>query len=246
MPKLDGVSATSLIRKFDHLTPIISMTSNSKPNEIMTYYSSGAPFHPFSLILTNVICSSLRHERHPCKTIYETRSTGHARGMTPPLRLATDQCKNQKKHLMHLKAIHEMSRIPRSVGIPPLSDSSFVQALTTQAALATAASSSGSNSSSVVPFTSGSPFGYADDDGEEEEEGCINPLAGMGLTDEQYNAILQNIVKGEGIMGGMGVSVEGMGGEMGGGGGGGREKRPLEDGLGEGREGKRTRFETVE
>lgn len=42
MPKLDGVSATSLIRQFDHMTPIISMTSNSKPNEIMTYYHSGA------------------------------------------------------------------------------------------------------------------------------------------------------------------------------------------------------------
>ena len=42
MPKLDGVSATSIIRKFDKGTPIISMTSNSKPNEIMTYYSSGA------------------------------------------------------------------------------------------------------------------------------------------------------------------------------------------------------------
>jgi osomolarity two-component system response regulator SKN7 len=41
MPKLDGVSATSMIRKFDTGTPIISMTSNSKPNEIMTYYSSG-------------------------------------------------------------------------------------------------------------------------------------------------------------------------------------------------------------
>ena len=42
MPKLDGISATSMIRQFDHMTPIISMTSNSKPNEIMTYYSSGA------------------------------------------------------------------------------------------------------------------------------------------------------------------------------------------------------------
>lgn len=47
MPKLDGASATSLIRKadsfrkFDHITPIISMTSNLKPDEIMTYYSSG-------------------------------------------------------------------------------------------------------------------------------------------------------------------------------------------------------------
>ena len=42
MPKLDGVSATSLIRKFDCMTPIISMTSNSKPNEILNYFSSGA------------------------------------------------------------------------------------------------------------------------------------------------------------------------------------------------------------
>lgn len=41
MPKLDGVAATSMIRQFDAMTPIISMTSNSKPNEIMTYYSSG-------------------------------------------------------------------------------------------------------------------------------------------------------------------------------------------------------------
>ncbi|KAG8987843.1 kinase-regulated stress-responsive transcription factor skn7 [Tulasnella sp. 427] len=41
MPKLDGVSATSLIRQFDHMTPIISMTSNNKPNDVVTYYSSG-------------------------------------------------------------------------------------------------------------------------------------------------------------------------------------------------------------
>lgn len=41
MPKLDGVSATSLIRQFDVATPIISMTSNSKPNDVVTYYSSG-------------------------------------------------------------------------------------------------------------------------------------------------------------------------------------------------------------
>ena len=41
MPKLDGVTATSLIRQFDHMTPIISMTSNSKPNEILTYYNHG-------------------------------------------------------------------------------------------------------------------------------------------------------------------------------------------------------------
>jgi len=44
MPKLDGVSATSMIRQFDHMTPIISMTSNSKPAEIMSYYASGERF----------------------------------------------------------------------------------------------------------------------------------------------------------------------------------------------------------
>jgi len=41
MPKLDGVSATSLIRQFDHRTPIISMTSNSCPQDILNYYSHG-------------------------------------------------------------------------------------------------------------------------------------------------------------------------------------------------------------
>ena len=36
-----GVSATSLIRQFDPMTPIISMTSNSNPQEILTYFSHG-------------------------------------------------------------------------------------------------------------------------------------------------------------------------------------------------------------
>ncbi|KAF8337425.1 CheY-like superfamily [Cantharellus anzutake] len=41
MPRLDGISATTLIRKFDQMTPIISMTTNSKPAEVETYYSNG-------------------------------------------------------------------------------------------------------------------------------------------------------------------------------------------------------------
>ena len=41
MPNLDGVSATSLIREFDPRTPIISMTSNSQPSELMTYMNHG-------------------------------------------------------------------------------------------------------------------------------------------------------------------------------------------------------------
>ena len=41
MPKLDGVSATSMIRQFDHTTPIISMTSNCMPADIIWYYACG-------------------------------------------------------------------------------------------------------------------------------------------------------------------------------------------------------------
>ncbi|KAF9192146.1 kinase-regulated stress-responsive transcription factor skn7 [Haplosporangium sp. Z 11] len=41
MPKLDGVSATTQIRQFDAMTPIISMTSNTTNNDIMTYLANG-------------------------------------------------------------------------------------------------------------------------------------------------------------------------------------------------------------
>jgi len=36
-----GVSATSMIRQFDATTPIVSMTSNSGPHDVMTYFSHG-------------------------------------------------------------------------------------------------------------------------------------------------------------------------------------------------------------
>ncbi|KIY43027.1 hypothetical protein FISHEDRAFT_17562, partial [Fistulina hepatica ATCC 64428] len=140
MPKLDGVSATSLIRKFDHMTPIISMTGNAKPNEIMTYYSSG---------MNDVLPKPFSKE-----------------GLFEML----------EKHLMHLKVIQQMSRnVPRGVGIPPLSD------------------------------RDGFNFGL----GSWEDDGRVNPLAGMGLTDEQYNMILQNIVTHESFIGGMGALQDG-------------------------------------
>ncbi|KAJ7512658.1 HSF-type DNA-binding-domain-containing protein [Mycena galericulata] len=41
LPKLDGVSATSMIRTFDQQTPIISMTSHVAPTELLSYSSSG-------------------------------------------------------------------------------------------------------------------------------------------------------------------------------------------------------------
>ncbi|KAH9450744.1 hypothetical protein Pst134EB_018264 [Puccinia striiformis f. sp. tritici] len=41
MPNMDGLSATSLIRKFDLITPIISMTSNVQPVDLLKYMNIG-------------------------------------------------------------------------------------------------------------------------------------------------------------------------------------------------------------
>jgi len=185
MPKLDGITATSMIRQFDHMTPIISMTSNSKPNEIMSYYSSG---------MNDILPKPFTQD-----------------GLLDML----------EKHLMHLKVIQQMAQIPRSVGIPPLSDSAFEQALAV-----------GASNNSLMAAGGGG--------GSDESDGRINPLAGMGLTDEQYTMILQNLVNGESfpgvplppdIAGGV-PSVNGV-------------KRGLEDDE-DGRDGKRGRFEVVE
>lgn len=40
MPNLDGVSATHLVRQFDH-TPIIAMTSNIRSDDISMYFQHG-------------------------------------------------------------------------------------------------------------------------------------------------------------------------------------------------------------
>ena len=115
---------------------------------------------------------------------------------------------------MHLKVIQTMSKIPRSVGIPPLSDASFDQALQMQ-------------------MQGGALLGGGEDDGK------INPLAGMGLTDDQYTMILQNLVNGESFMG-IGPLDTGAGaGPFDAG------KRNLDD-TSDGRDGKRPRFEVIE
>jgi len=234
MPKLDGVSATNLIRKFDQGTPIISMTSNSKPNEIMTYYSSG---------MNDILPKPFTKE-----------------GLLEML----------EKHLMHLKVIQQMSKVPRSVGVPPLSDPNFEQALTMSAnnfmQLQQGSSSSlprpvvgaitpldllasSKNNTSDAPLNAPSPFNFQFFGDGSDDDTPINPLAGMGLTDEQYNMILQNIVNGEGFMGmmdtisstssgsGMSIASSTSGGMS--------EKRPLEDGEDD-RRGKRSRFEVIE
>ncbi|EJD45498.1 CheY-like protein [Auricularia subglabra TFB-10046 SS5] len=41
MPRLDGLSVTTLIRRFDPRTPIISMTGNAAPGDVLNYFSHG-------------------------------------------------------------------------------------------------------------------------------------------------------------------------------------------------------------
>ena len=116
-----------------------------------------------------------------------------------------------QKHLMHLKVIQTMSKVPRSVGMS-LGDPSFDQSLSV------------AGTSTLMPLSLG------------EDDGKINPLAGMGLSDEQYSLILQGIVSGENFMGVVGGGMDG--GLMSG-------KRGLDDSS-DGRDGKRTRFEVIE
>ncbi|KAF9193694.1 kinase-regulated stress-responsive transcription factor skn7 [Haplosporangium sp. Z 27] len=68
MPKLDGVSATTQIRQFDAMTPIISMTSNTTDHNIKTYFENGMndilpkPFTKSSLLsMLEKHCQHLRY-----------------------------------------------------------------------------------------------------------------------------------------------------------------------------------------
>ncbi|KZS89929.1 hypothetical protein SISNIDRAFT_416127 [Sistotremastrum niveocremeum HHB9708] len=202
MPKLDGVTATTMIRQFDHMTPIISMTSNSNPDDVMLYFSRG---------MNDILPKPFTKE--------------NLLGML-------------EKHLMHLKVIQQMAKVPRSIGIPPLSDTGFEQAIQVTAA---------QHQQQHLGIVLGDPTmrlnGEDDGDG---GDGVINPLAGMGLSDEQYQMILQNLVNNGGVgvdgamidSGGLGLGL-GLGGLME------SHKRGLDDDSDD-REGKRSRFEVLE
>lgn len=111
-----------------------------------------------------------------------------------------------------------------------MSDPSFENAMTLQA------------QAHGVSADLSQPLGMSIDD--DDDDGKINPFAGMGLTDEQYNHILQRIVSGESFTditaGGMSGSVIGMSGVnvMG--------KRGLGEVEGVDDRNKRGRFEVVE
>ena len=182
-----------------------------------------------------------------------------------------------QKHLMHLKVIQQMSRVPRSICGPQLtSDNSLTDALgsTSPPSSTTSSASSSTATQSMVNYAGDSDqMGPAT-----SEEGQmnpltgvggdvrINPLSGLGLTEERYQAILKDLVNGDGLTGvgvpedltfgliggsntggmdvGLGVGVGvgvGLGAGMGM-----SEKRGLDEDGDAMREGKRGRFEVLD
>lgn len=163
MPRLDGLSATTMIRQFDHRTPIISMTGNSSPGDIVQYFSHG---------MNDVLSKPFTQD-----------------GLVTIL----------EKHLLHLRGVWDLRTVPRSPGLPPMSDSHLQEAV---------AFGSTRDSSLLV----------------------INPLASMGVSDDDYSIMIQNMFRDD-PSAQPSTSV----------------KRTWDDGtLGDGRGAKRSRFETVE
>jgi osomolarity two-component system, response regulator SKN7 len=133
----------------------------------------------------------------------------------------------QQQMNMSKLGLNALGSIPQNVGaLPPLSDTNFEHAITNSARALMAetgvdphsnaeGSSSSSNSGAIVAssstprpsslpnFNFGQSYSPSIQQPNEDDEGRINPLAGMGLTDEQYNLILQNIVSGDGFLDGM-------------------------------------------
>jgi len=56
MPNLDGITTTNYIRQYDTKTPIISMTSNTFPDDILNYRNSGT-HHPS--LLTQILMAGM-------------------------------------------------------------------------------------------------------------------------------------------------------------------------------------------
>ena len=121
-----------------------------------------------------------------------------------------------EKHLNHLRVIADMARsVPRGPGIPPMNDMNVQQALlqnlaaaqqlalpgpsTSTSDLALQPSSSTSSNPQDGAFNYSNFFGTLGL-GQSEDEGKINPLSGMGMTDEQYGMMLQNMVSNDGLL----------------------------------------------
>ena len=113
---------------------------------------------------------------------------------------------------MHLKAIQQMGKFPRALGT---ADTTIEEDPET---------------SMAVQPSMNPPV---------EDAGRIDPLAGMGLTQQQYQMILHGLVNGDSSLSSAVNGTVGTGVSMGG------EKRSLADADDE-RDGKRGRFEILD
>ncbi|KAJ7744923.1 hypothetical protein B0H16DRAFT_1559474 [Mycena metata] len=145
MPKMDGITATLMIRKFDPQTPIISMTSSSRPAEIMRYFSSG---------MNDILPKPFTRD-----------------GLLDML----------EKHLSHLTVIKQQMAtfmIPYPPTAPPPNEIEFGNAFTTGAV---------SSLDNALNYGLGNP---------QLGDGQTIMLAGIGITDEEYNRLLMEILGG--------------------------------------------------
>ena len=142
---------------------------------------------------------------------------------------------------MHLKVIQQMSKLPRSISAPMFgqgfsSNSGALRSVQTAGPLPSSMIESssviGSTQSRIEPtgvVAGRSTLSFLNLSG--AQDGGINLLAGMGLTDDQYTLILQNMLDGESMIDDVAASTE---------------KRTLEDMSEDGRSRKRSRFKTIE
>lgn len=138
---------------------------------------------------------------------------------------------------MHLKVMQQMSRLPRSISGPMFEQSFGSNSSTLQAGLSvpdikSSAMSDGAPGGNEA--TGRSTPGLLNLGGAYDR---TNVLAGMGLTNDQYTLILQNMVNEDGFLNMMDDDMNLTGST---------EKRSLDDLREDGRIRKRSRFETIE
>ncbi|KAF8338237.1 uncharacterized protein EI90DRAFT_3151985 [Cantharellus anzutake] len=168
MPKLDGISATSLIRQFDHMTPIISMTSNSKPSEIMTYYSSGMNDilpKPFTRDgLTHILDKHLTHLK-----LIKNLTTSIPRSLSD-----------------NETVISATLTVPPGFTSSPPSPSAIMAASTPQETV--------QPSLPIATLTTTNSLSHIAPHSAVMGTGQINPLEGLGIDPQQYPGMLQKLI----------------------------------------------------
>lgn len=112
MPQLDGILATSMIRKFDNITPIVSMTANLDPDLIISCPPAGMndvlpkPFTKVSL--GTVLERHLSHLKVIQRKVKVPRSLGTPRlsdtGVDRELVVAVQQPQQRERDARHQQA----------------------------------------------------------------------------------------------------------------------------------------------